>query len=226
MELILDTANLEQIEKYNRLLPISGVTTNPSIITKEGNIDVFEHLKAIRKIIGNEKTLHVQVVSDNYEDMLKDVESIFKNVDEEVYIKIPVSTDGIRLMNTLKSKNKNVSATAIYSDFQALLTVASKVDYLIPYYNRMENINVNPEEVIEVVAKNIKESGSQSRIMAASFKNVGQVVKAIKAGSQAVTVSPDVLEQGLSMPSVSIAVDAFTNDWSKNFGEDKKLYNL
>ena len=104
MELLLDTANLEQIQKYVDTLPIDGVTSNPSIIKKEGKIDFFEHLRQIRQIIGKNRTLHVQVVATDYEGMLADAQRILKEVDDQVYIKVPSNEVGFKVMKELKRK--------------------------------------------------------------------------------------------------------------------------
>ena len=115
MEFLLDTANLEQIKKFNELAPISGVTSNPSIIKKEGKIDFFTHMRAIRDIIGPERSLHIQVVAQDFDGMIKDAESILKNVDQDVFIKVPVSEVGLRVIKVLKTREVHITATAVYS---------------------------------------------------------------------------------------------------------------
>lgn len=223
MEFLLDTANIEEIKHLNDCLPLSGVTTNPSIIKKEGKIDFFHHMKEIRKIIGFNKTLHVQVVATDYEGMVKDAEAILENIDEEIYIKIPVTKEGLKAIRELKSRNVNVTATAIYTKAQAYLAIASGADYIAPYYNRMEKLDIDPKDNIRSMANLIKQYDSQTRILAASFKNIGQVNTAFEIGAQAATISADILEESLSIPSVIKAVNDFKADWENIYGEHSTI---
>ena len=226
MEFMLDTANLGLIKKYHEITPLVGVTTNPSILTKEGDINLFDHLKQIRKIIGQNASLHVQVVSENFENMMKDAKTILEKVDKDVYIKVPVSEEGLKVIKALKAEGVNVSATTIYTQMQGYLAIAAGADYIIPYYNRMENQNINPDEVLSDLANAILSTNSSCKILAASFKNIGQVNKALEVGTHAVTVGADVFEQTFTMPAINKAISDFTLDWTKHFGSEKKIYNL
>ncbi|MDR0921486.1 MAG: fructose-6-phosphate aldolase [Lactobacillales bacterium] len=219
MEFLLDTANIDEIQKYTEMLPISGVTSNPSIVKKEGKVDFFQHMKRIREIIGIDKTLHVQVVAEDVEGILADAHTILEKIDREVYVKIPVTENGLQAMKQLKKEGVNITATAVYTKFQAYLAIAAGANYVAPYFNRMENQNMNPVDLITEVAKEIERTSAQTKILAASFKNVGQVNTALEAGAQASTMSVDILQQALGMPSIQQAVDVFTQDWESIFGE-------
>jgi TalC/MipB family fructose-6-phosphate aldolase len=213
MEYLLDTANLETIKKYNDYLPITGVTSNPSILKSEGKIDFFSHMKSIRDMIGMEKTLHIQVIAEDFEGILKDTAAILKNVDEKVYVKIPVTLEGIKAIKVLKAQNVNVTATAIYTQNQGFLAMEAGADFIAPYYNRMENLNINPEEIISSFAQMIQTYNYKTKILAASFKNIGQVNKAFMAGAQTATMSPSLIEAALLMPDITKAIEDFTADW-------------
>lgn len=218
MKFLIDTANLNEIKRLYDFAPLSGVTTNPSIIKNEGNIDFYNHINDIRHIIGSDQELHVQVVATDYESIIKDAEAILNNVDQDVFIKIPVTKDGIKAIRELKAQGINITATAIYTKFQAYLAIAADVDYIAPYYNRMENLNINPIETISAIAQLIKQSDSSTKILAASFKNVNQVNTAFEIGAQAATMSVDIIEMALSMPSIAQAVDVFKEDFEKVYG--------
>ncbi|MDH6363221.1 transaldolase [Enterococcus sp. PF1-24] len=226
MEFMLDTANIEEIKNYVELLPIAGVTSNPSIVKNEGKIDFFNHMKKIREILGAERSLHVQVVATSYEGMLKDAEAILKNIDSKVYIKVPVSTEGLKVIKTLKQQGINVTATAIYTKFQAYLAIAAGADYIAPYYNRMENLNIDPRDAVGEMAKEIARTNSKTKILAASFKNVGQVNSALENGAQAATMGVDIIKQAFAMPSIKQAVADFTSDWEVIFGEGVTISSL
>ena len=218
MKLIVDTANIEKIKEYLTYLPVDGVTTNPSILKKEENIDLVEHMKEIRSLIGPDKSLHIQTIASDYEGMVKDARRIVELIDKDVYIKIPVSKAGLAAIKTLKSEGFNITATAIYSEIQALLATELGADYLAPYVNRMSNLNTDPYEVINNVAYNIANTNSDTRILAASFKNVDQVLKAVQAGSTHVTVGADVVDLFLANANIDKAVTDFGNDWNSVHG--------
>jgi TalC/MipB family fructose-6-phosphate aldolase len=226
MEFLLDTANLDEIKKYKEIVPLAGVTSNPSIIKKEGKIDFFSHMRQIREVIGSHRTLHVQVTAEDAIGMIHDAETIREKVDSDVFIKVPVSEEGLKAINVLKSKGVNVTATAIYTKFQAYLAIAAGADYIAPYYNRMENLNIDSKQVITEIAAAISRNNSQSKIVAASFKNVAQVNTAFEAGAQAVTISADILDQALAMPSIEKAMADFTTDWESVYGTGQTINQL
>ncbi len=225
MEFLLDTANLENIRKYNEYLPITGVTSNPSIVKKEGQISFFEHMKEIRSIIGREKTFHIQVTDTTVEGMLKDADAILNKVDDMVYIKVPVTMDGLKVLKTLKAQGVNTTGTAIYTVTQGLLALEAGADFIAPYFNRMENLSIDPVQVIGSFARMIRDYGYKAKILAASFKNIGQVNQAFMAGAQTATMDPSLIKGALKMPSIGQAVSDFNKDWKSVFG-DKTIAQL
>ena len=226
MEFLLDTANIEDIKKYGAIVPLAGVTSNPSILKKEGNIDLFQHMKEIRSIIGPERSLHVQVVSQDFEGIMKDAEAILENIDKDIFVKVPVNAEGLKAIQALKKQGVNITATAIYSKFQAYLAIAAGADYIAPYFNRMENLNIDPIDAITSMAKEIERTNSKTKILAASFKNVSQVNHACECGAQAATMGVDIIQSALSMPSIQKAVNDFTSDWESIYGDGTKVADL
>ena len=199
MEYLLDTINLDDISRFCEYLPISGVTSNPSIVKKEGSIDFFNHMRQIRSLIGKDKTFHIQVTAEDTEGMLRDAEAILRHVDEGVYIKIPINWNGLKAIKHLKSQGVGVTGSAIYTINQGLLALEAGADYIAPYYNRMESLNIDPEDGIRSFASMIKQYGYGTRILAASFRNIAQVNKAVLAGAQTATVEPSLLSGTLAM---------------------------
>ena len=219
MEFMLDTLNLDEIKKWARVLPLAGVTSNPTIAKKEGNIDFFDRIHKVREIIGGSPSIHVQVVAKDYEGILKDAAEIREQCDENTYIKVPVTPEGLAAIKVLKAEGYKITATAIYTVFQGLLAIEAGADYLAPYYNRMENLNIDSAQVISQLASAIERNHSSSKILAASFKNVAQVNRAFKEGTQAITAGADVFEAAFAMPSISKAVNDFAADWSFIHGQ-------
>ena len=169
MEFLFDSANLEAIQTYSACFPITGVTSNPSILKAEGKIDLFEHMRKIRQIIGPDKTLHMQVIAEDCEGMLKEAHAILKNVDDAVYIKIPTTEEGLKAMRALKAEGVHVTATAIYSKIQGFMAIACGADFIAPYYNRMENLDIDSCDTIAAFRQMIDEDDSNTKILAASF---------------------------------------------------------
>ena len=214
MEFMLDTLNINEIKKWARVLPLAGVTSNPTIAKKEGEIDFFKRIHEVREIIGEAPSIHVQVVAKDYDGILKDAAKIRQECGGNVFIKVPVTPEGLAAIKTLKSEGYKITATAIYTVFQGLLAIEAGADYLAPYYNRMENLNIDSAQVIAQLAEAIEKNHSSSKILAASFKNVGKVNRAFKEGAQAITAGADVFEAAFGMPSIGKAVDDFANDWA------------
>jgi transaldolase len=226
MELMFDTANLNEIEYYSTIFPVTGVTSNPSILKKEGRVDVFDHLKKIRKIIGNNRSLHIQVTTGTSEQMVNEAYAIAEKLGKDVYIKIPVNEEGLKAIRILKRENFKITATAIYTMAQGDYAIMAGADYIAPYFNRMENININPTAVISHFSQLIRKYNKETKILAASFKNIGQVMHAYESGAQCATVDPKLLSDSLKMPAIESAVSNFTSDWEEVYGKNVSLLDL
>lgn len=226
MEYMFDTANIDEIRYFSEFFPITGVTSNPSIIKQAGKIDFFNHFKEIRKIIGMDKSLHIQVISTDYEGIMAEADTILKNIDDKVFIKVPVTEQGLKAMRALKARGIGVTATAIYTKVQGLLAMEAGADFIAPYFNRMENMDINPREVIGTFAQMIEKYNYPTKIIAASFKNMGQVNAAFECGAQTATVQPALLHDAFKMPAIKKAVDDFAEDWESVFGKGVSIIDL
>ena len=223
MEILLDTANIEQIRKYTQLYDITGITSNPTIISRE-KAEFWPLLEEIRGIIGD-KQLHVQVTADTWEEMLKEADCIRQKLGADTYIKIPTTEQGICAMKHLKAQGAKVTATAIYTTQQAMMAASVGADYVAPYYNRMNNLNVDSKKVIADMVNLFRQHGKSTKILGASFKNTEQVMDVLMAGGEAVTVSVDLLTTMVENAVIGFAVDGFKKDWIKTYG-NKKVYEL
>lgn len=220
MDILFDTANLTDLERLVPIYPVTGVTTNPTILKREGKVDFYDHFRRIREIIGTDRTLHIQVVARDTQGILDDAHRLLDQVDDKVYPKIPLTREGLAAMRQLKEEGVRVTATAIYSKTQGFLAIASGVDYLAPYYNRMQSIDIDTRGTLTALAGFIERFNSPTRIMAASFKNIAQVSHALEAGAHAVTMPPALVESALSAPDIVEAVAQFTDDWTSIQGTD------
>ena len=215
MELILDTADTSAIAHFNEYLTIDGVTTNPSIITKSKK--EFETvIKEILEILDDKQSLYVQVIATTCDEMVEEAKYIDSLRNDNIYAKIPVTSEGLKAIKACKKLGIKVLATAIYSANQGFLAALSGADCLAPYVNRMDNLGDGVQCVLDLIQM-LKANNMDTRVIAASFKNTRQVHELITGGIQAVTVPTDVLANMMSHPMTDIAVSDFTNDWKTTF---------
>ena len=214
MEWMIDTGNLNAIKEAMDMLPLTGVTTNPSILKAELPFDYEEQLKKIWLLTPG-CSMHVQLGSENSEGKLDEAACLQELLGKDIYVKIPVTENGIKAIRLLKKRGMNVTATAIYYPMQGMLAVSAGADYLAPYCNRMEQNEIDFGKAIEQMRDMIDLGDYPSKILGASFKNAGQVTRAIDCGAHAVTVAPDLLRSALKSALVTDAVAAFTRDYKK-----------
>lgn len=213
MEIMLDTIDIDSIVKYNECLNIAGITSNPSIIKKHGKVKFEDHMKKIRNVIGKEKSLHIQVIGLSSEQIIQDARRIITKIDKDVFVKIPTTIEGLKAMKILKENNVNVTATAVYSIFQGMMALNVGADYVAPYFNRMENMGVDARGVLSHLQNEIIRSGSNQKVLAASFKNNMQIIDVLSTGVSSMTISPEIIGENLNVPIVNQAVRDFSDDW-------------
>lgn len=226
MEFIIDTVDLNEIKEAVAYLPIVGVTSNPSIIKKTSPQDFFKHMNEIRNIIGKERSLHVQVISKDCDEMVKEAHRILEEIDKDVYIKVPTSFEGVKAIKVLKAEGINVTATAVYDLMQAYMALEAGADYIAPYVNRIGNLGNDPFELINELSNRIVMDDYNCKILAASFKGVQQIRDSFNAGAQAITAPVEVLKAIFANPNIEKAVDDFNHDWYTMYGENKGICEL
>ncbi len=218
MKLILDTANLDDIRYFNTYYPIVGVTTNPTILSREGG-DIVAHLHEIRKIIGDEKELHIQVTETEYEAIVKEAKMIVKAFGKKSFVKIPATDIGLRATKTLSDEGIGVTVTAVLSAGQALLAANAGAAYVAPYVSRLENICENGVETVAEIQQIFDAAGCDTEILAASFKTAREVLEVALTGAGAATVAADVMKKLLSHTTTDTSIAGFAADWEKAFGK-------
>lgn len=217
MELILDTANIEDIKDLHTHLCLDGVTTNPSIISKEGK-DFENIIKEIDEIVGKDTPIHAQVISTKFEDMMEEALYISK-LREKMYVKIPVTKEGLRAIKELKKQNIKITATAIFTAHQGFLAAKAGADYVAPYVNRIDNISGDGVNVVKDLVNIINSYNLNTKVVAASFKNAQQVLDLMKVGVHSATIPADICRTMMAHPLTDWSVDKFIEDWSNTFGE-------
>lgn len=207
-----DTADLSALRTLYDFFPLEGVTTNPTIL-KQSGMKLSKAISEIVKIIGN-GMIHVQVMSSTADDMVKEAikyESYF-DLGDNYYAKIPVIPEGYKAIRILKDKGFNVTATAIFTQQQALVAAKAGVDFVAPYVSRLDNISSHGIEVVSDIVKNMEDFKLDTKVLAASFKTVDQIHRVSMGRSHSATIGPDLLMQLIKHPMTDISVDTFTED--------------
>lgn len=222
IELYLDTADLEQVARFNSCLPLKGVTTNPSIVASSG-LGLRQLLKELSDILGKDARFHAQVVSQSANAMLAEAEGIMA-LPFDMVVKVPATEIGLAAIKQMKTKGIPVLATAIYSAQQGFMAALCGADYLAPYVNRIDALAGDGVGVVTDLQNLINDYQLESKILAASFKSSRQALAIMKLGVGAITLPVDVVGQMLEHPAVASAVDQFNKDWEGVFG-DSLSYN-
>jgi fructose-6-phosphate aldolase 2 len=220
MQLILDTGNLDEIRELSELLAIDGVTTNPTLVSREGK-DFKALIQEIGAIIGDDLPIHAQVISTAYEDIMEEAMFI-SSLRENMYVKIPVTPDGLRAIKELKKKGLRITATAIFTVHQGYLAAKAGADYVAAYVNRLDNISADGVGTVRDLVSVIEMGGYDCRVLAASFKNAQQVLELMRVGVHSVTVPYDIVKSMMGHPLTDVAVKQFVEDYEKAFGAGKK----
>ena len=214
---IIDDADIEKIRHCVEFYPVDGVTTNPTIISKQ-NTDFPTLIRSLRQLIGPERMLHIQTTADSAAEIIKEAQALQEFVGGDFYIKIPISPEGLKATMYLAKNGIKVTATAIFTQQQALIAAKAGASFVAPYVNRLDNILGDGTEVVAEIVKQFKLYGCECKVLAASFKNAEQVHKCASAGCHSVTVTADILKLVISHPMTDAAVAGFDKDWIDTYG--------
>ena len=212
MKIFLDTANLDSIRKFNDMGLLDGITTNPSLMSKEGG-NPKNVMGEITKIIKGDVSL--EVVSTEYSGMMEEGKRLCEYGDN-VVVKVPMTPDGLKACKSFSSEGIPVNVTLIFSANQALLAAKSGAKYVSPFIGRLDDVGQDGMNLI----KDIKQIFSnypefKTQILVASIRHPVHVVDAAKIGADVVTLPPAVLEKMLQHPLTKIGLENFLADWSK-----------
>ncbi|MDP4207954.1 MAG: transaldolase family protein [Bacteroidota bacterium] len=211
---LADTANLEEIKELFHYYPMQGVTTNPTILSHEDKpLSVI--IPQILDCIGD-KMIHIQVISETAEDILQEAKKYreFFDLKNNYYVKIPVTKEGFRAIQMAKDAGMNVTATAIFTQQQAIIAANAGADFVAPYVNRLDNIVSHGIDVVSDIVKCFRLHGISTKVLAASFKNVDQIYRVSMVGCHSVTASYEVLTALMSHPMTDKGVLDFERDGS------------
>ena len=216
MELYLDTADIEAIKRLAPVLPINGVTTNPSIVAKSGKA-IFALLDELQDVLGYDKLLFAQVLASDAKGMIKEAKQL-REVIPSIVIKIPVNAQGLIAIKELTRQGITTLGTAVYGAGQGFLAALAGAKYIAPYVNRIDAQGGNSKDTVLELQKLLDLHCPESVVLAASFRTPRQALDCMLAGCKAITLPVDVAELFISDPAVEAAVAKFDQDWCSAFG--------
>lgn len=212
---LADTANCNELKDLINYYPIAGVTTNPSLLAHEGK-PLSKIMPEILGCIGN-RMIHIQTISEDAQDILKEAKLYQKvfGMGNNFYAKIPVTREGYRAIHMVKDAGINVTATAIFTQQQAMMAANAGADFVAPYVNRLDNIVSHGIEVVSDIVRGIKMYNLHTKVLAASFKNVDQVYRVSLTGCHSITLSYEIFLALTSHPMTDRGVLDFEKDGSQ-----------
>jgi transaldolase len=215
MRFFLDTANVEHIKEANEMGVICGVTTNPSLVAKEGR-DFNEVIKEITSIVDG--PISGEVVAEDAQGMIKEgreIAAIHKNM----IVKIPMTAEGLKATKVLSKEGIKTNVTLIFSATQALLAANAGATYVSPFLGRIDDISMIGMDLVRDIAEIFAIHGIEAQIIAASVRNPIHVIEAAKAGADISTIPYSLVMQMLQHPLTDQGLEKFKADWAAAFGK-------
>lgn len=217
MKFFIDTANVEEIRKANDMGVICGVTTNPSLIAKEGK-DYVETLKEIASIVDGPISGEVKATTKDAETMIAEGREIAK-LHPNMVVKIPMTVEGLKATKVLSSEGIPVNVTLIFTVNQALLAARAGAAYVSPFVGRLDDISMSGIDLIRNVADVFTMHNIKTEIIAASVRHTAHVTDCALAGADIATVPYKVIEQMTHHPLTDQGIEKFIKDYVAVFGE-------
>jgi transaldolase len=211
MKIFLDTTNVESIEKYSELGVVDGITTNPTLLSKEkGN-----PIKTMKKIVEIVKgPVSLEVVAVDFDKMMEESLKLAK-YGENVVVKIPMTMDGLKVVHALTKKDIKTNVTLIFSANQALLAAKAGATYVSPFIGRLDDIGSEGLNLVSEIVQIFASYDISTQLLVASVRHPLHVIEAAKMGADVVTLPPDILDKMIRHPLTDKGLDSFLSDWKK-----------
>ena len=211
MRFFIDTANIEEIKEANELGVICGVTTNPSLIAKEGR-DFTEVVNEIVDIVDG--PISAEVLSMNHEKMIEEAEKL-ADIHDNIVIKIPMCAEGLKAVKALSDKGIKTNVTLIFSASQALLAARAGASYVSPFVGRLDDISFDGLSLISEITEIFATNYIATEVIVASVRNPLHVIESAKMGADIATVPYKVIMQMINHPLTDRGIEAFNKDAEK-----------
>ena len=213
MKFFIDTANLDEISEANELGLIDGVTTNPSLVAKEGNVDFKDHLKKICDMVKGD--VSAEVTALDTEGMLREGRNYAK-VASNVVVKCPMTLEGLKATRTLTGEGIGVNMTLCFSASQALLAAKAGAKYISPFIGRLDDVSTDGMQLIRDIVQIYDNYGFTTEVLAASIRHPMHIVDCALAGADVATIPFKVIQQLVKHPLTDKGLDSFLADWKKS----------
>lgn len=217
MRFFVDTAEIEEIRRTFDAYPLSGVTTNPSSVARQ-ELELSRLIPKIREVIGPDAELHVQVTAPDAPGMMREAHWLSELAGPHLFVKVPVTREGIKAMRQLADGGLAVTATSVFAANQAFLAAAGGAAYVAPYVNRLDEAGGDGETMVREIATAFAAGRLATAILAASFRNVDQVKRCCLAGADVCTLQPALLDALVAHPLTDDSVAGFEREWIARFG--------
>lgn len=214
MKFFIDTANLDEIREANEMGLIDGVTTNPSLVAKEGNVDFEKHIAEICNLVAGD--VSVEVTSLDAAGMLDEGRK-FAKIASNVVIKCPLTLEGLKATRTFRDEGTKVNVTLCFSAAQAILAAKAGATYISPFIGRLDDIAQDGMQLIRDIVQIYDNYGFTTEVLAASIRHPMHIVDAALAGADVATIPFKVIQQLVKHPLTDKGLEGFMNDW-KNSG--------
>ncbi len=211
MKIFLDTANLEYIKLYNDIGLIDGITTNPTLLSKE-KLHPQKIMKTISDMI--EGDVNLEVISTTYSEIIKEGYRLSK-YGKNIVVKCPMTIDGLKACKKLTNDGIPINITLVFSSNQAILAAKSGAKYVSPFIGRLDDIGSNGMYLIQEIKKIFKNYNYKTQVLVASIRHPMHVIDAAKIGADVVTVPPNILGKMLKHNMTDIGLRKFLSDWKK-----------
>lgn len=212
MKFFLDTANIENLKQALDWGLCDGVTTNPSLIAKEGNKDYKKHLKKICKLV--KAPVSAEVIAEKSDAMVEEAR-ILAALDDNIVVKIPATFEGLKAVKTLTAEKIRTNVTLIFSPSQALLAAKAGATYVSPFVGRLDDISVSGMDLIRDILTIFSNYMLDTEVIVASVRHPQHVVESALLGADVVTLPLDVLKKIMSHPLTDSGIEKFLSDWNK-----------
>ena len=212
MKIFLDTANMEEIIKYNKMGLLDGITTNPTLLSKETGMNPQEVMKDIAKLIKGDVSL--EVIGLKSDEMIQEGKKL-REYGENVVVKCPMTGEGLRACAELTSQGIPVNITLVFSANQALLAAKAGAKYVSPFIGRLDDIGQDGMQLIRDIKLIFSNYKMNTQILVASIRHPVHVLEAAKVGADVATLPPAVLGKMLKHPLTDSGIEAFLADWKK-----------
>ena len=217
MRFFIDTANIDEIKEANDLGVVCGVTTNPSLIAKEGR-DFNKVIKEITDIVDGPISGEVKATTVDAQGMIDEAREIAR-IHHNMVIKIPMTAEGLKAVNVLSKEGISCNMTLVFTAAQALLAARAGADYVSPFLGRLDDISTPGIDLIKTIVEIFAIHGIECEIIAASIRNPIHVIDCAKAGADIATVPAQVIFQMINHPLTEQGIEKFQKDYKAVFGE-------